>query len=85
MCGVQGRWPERPGLAHGTVPRGGVRDGVLHLWVLLAGASLLWGALPRSRATAQRHQRRRATAKHQRSEEGRLDHRDRQRVSGAAQ
>ena len=32
------------------------------------------------RATAQRHQRRHATARHQRSLEGRLDHRDRQRA-----
>ena len=40
------------GLAHGAVPRGGVRDSVLHLWVLLPGAALLWGALPRHRATA---------------------------------
>ena len=32
------------------------------------------------RATAQRHQRRQANARHQRSEEGRLDHRDRQRA-----
>ena len=32
------------------------------------------------RATAQRHHRRRANARHQRSEEGRLDHRDRQRA-----
>ena len=40
------------GLAHGAVPRGGVRDSVLHLWVLLPGAALLWGALPRDRATA---------------------------------
>ena len=38
-------------VAHGAVPRGGVRDGVLPLWVLLAGAGLLWGALPRDRAT----------------------------------
>ena len=64
-------------VAHGALPRGGVRDGVLPLWVLLAGAGLLWAIC---RATAQRHQRRRATAKHQRSLEGRLDHRDRQRV-----
>ena len=34
----------------------------------------------RCRATAQRRQRRHATAKHQRSDEGRLDHRDRQRA-----
>ena len=34
----------------------------------------------RCRATAQRDQRRHATARHQRSEEGRLDHRDRQRA-----
>ena len=34
----------------------------------------------RCRAPAQRHQRRHANARHQRSEEGRLDHRDRQRA-----
>ena len=33
------------GVAHGAVPRGGVRDSVLHLWVLLPGAALLWGTL----------------------------------------
>ena len=65
------------GVAHGAVPRGGVRDGVLPLWVLLPGAGLLWD---HCRATAQRHQRRHANARHQRSEEGRLDHRDRQRA-----
>ena len=44
---------ERPSqaVAHGAVPRGGVRDGVLPLWVLLPGAGLLWGELPRDRAT----------------------------------
>ena len=62
-------------VAQGAVPRGGVRDGVLPLWVLLAGVGLLWGALPRDRATPST-----ATARHQRSVEGRLDHRDRQRV-----
>ena len=41
-------------VAHGALPRGGVRDGVLHLWVLLAGAGLLWGDLPRDRATPPR-------------------------------
>ena len=40
------------GVAHGAVPRGGLRDGVLPLWVLLPGAGLLWGSLPRARATA---------------------------------
>ena len=39
-------------VAHGAVPRGGVRDGVLPLRVLLPGAGLLWGSLPRDRATA---------------------------------
>ena len=39
-------------VAHGAVPRGGVRVGVLPLWVLLPGADLLWGSLPRDRATA---------------------------------
>ena len=38
-------------VAHGALPRGGVRDGVLPLWVLLPGAGLLWGSLPRARAT----------------------------------
>ena len=32
-------------VAHGAVPRGGVRDGVLPLRVLLPGAGLLWGAV----------------------------------------
>ena len=40
------------GVAHGTVPRGGVRDGVRPLRVLLPWAGLLWGSLPRDRATA---------------------------------
>ena len=45
---------ERPrqAVAHGALPRRGVRDGVRYLRVLLAGAGLLWGGLPRPRATA---------------------------------
>ena len=51
---------------------------VLRVLCALRGeAGLLW---ERCRATAQRRQRRDATARHQRSVEGRLDHRDRQRV-----
>ena len=47
---------ERPrrAVAHAALPRGGVPDGVRHLRVLLAGAGLLWGALPRDRATGPR-------------------------------
>ena len=47
---------ERPhhAVAHAALPRRGVPDGVLHLWGLLAGAGLLWGALPRDRATGPR-------------------------------
>ena len=41
----------RRAVAHGPVPRAGVRDGVLPLWVLLPGAGLLRGSLPRDRAT----------------------------------
>ena len=41
-------------VAHGALPRRGVRDGVLHLRVLLAGAGLLWVDLPRDRATPPR-------------------------------
>ena len=39
-------------VAHGAVPRTGVRDGVRPLRVLLPWAGLLWGSLPRDRATA---------------------------------
>ena len=55
---------ERPSraVAHAAVPRGGVRDGVRHLWVLLAGAGLLWGGLPRARATAPAAARERAAS-----------------------
>ena len=47
---------ERPrrAVAHAALPRGGVPDGVSPLWVLLAGPSLLWGDLPRDRATPPR-------------------------------
>ena len=55
---------ERPrhAVAHGALPRGGVPDGVLHLWVLLPGAGLLWGGLPRTRATAPTAARARAAS-----------------------
>ena len=65
-------------VAHAALPRGGVRDGVPPLWVLLAGAGLLRGALPRDRATGPTAARDRAAPAE--PEEGRLDHRDRQRA-----
>ena len=63
-------------VAHGAVPRGGVRDGVRHLWVLLPGAGLLWGGLPRARATG----RWCADSARWASSGRHVDHRDRRRV-----
>ena len=51
-------------VAHGALPRGGVRDGVLPLRVLLPGAGVLWGGLPRTRATAPAAARERAASAH---------------------
>ena len=65
------------GVANAALPRGGVRDGVLPLRVLLPLADLLWGSLPREGATPPTATRDRQAS---RSQEGRLDHRDRQRA-----
>ena len=43
MVGVFPSGGQSRGVAHGALPRGGVRHGVLPLWVLLPGVGVLRG------------------------------------------